>query len=128
MIFPFGLWQGRFLPGDHLNLAGREIKASTKISHQNLGSVVITSVSLPKLFACFSFPVLYIGIIEKGIAMKARYDYSSHRSQAAAEAALEEYFATGEVSACEHPKVQRRVLGDGVAGQSLFRYYVTLED
>jgi hypothetical protein len=24
---------------------------------------------LPKLFACFSFPILYIGIIEKGTAM-----------------------------------------------------------
>jgi hypothetical protein len=46
-----------------------------------------------------------------------RYDYSSHKTRDAAEMALEHYYAAGEVSECERPRIERRGA----------RYVVTLE-
>jgi hypothetical protein len=38
----------------------------------------------------------------------SRYIYSNHRTQELANAALEHFFATGEISEAEHPRVERR--------------------
>jgi hypothetical protein len=46
-----------------------------------------------------------------------RYIYSKHKTREGAERALEEFFATGEVSEGERPRVER--VGS--------RFYVTLE-
>lgn len=37
-----------------------------------------------------------------------RFSYSSHKTYAAAEAALEDYFATGEVSWGDNPDIVKR--------------------
>jgi hypothetical protein len=42
--------------------------------------------------------------------MNPRFAYSTHGTMALAAAALEEYFATGEVLEAEHPTIVRRVL------------------
>jgi len=54
--------------------------------------------------------------------MTVRFAYSSHKSRAAAERALEDYFATGEVAECEHPEIKSRKRADGAV-----RYAVEID-
>jgi hypothetical protein len=42
-----------------------------------------------------------------------RFEYSRHKSEARAEMALEDYFATGEVSLGEAPRIERRATPNG---------------
>lgn len=42
-----------------------------------------------------------------------RFEYSRHKSEARAEMALEDYFATGEVSNADAPKIERRATPNG---------------
>jgi hypothetical protein len=52
-----------------------------------------------------------------------RYDYASYKTLARAKAALEECYATGDVSNGEFPTIERR--GGGVRG-SQYYYVLTL--
>jgi hypothetical protein len=52
---------------------------------------------------------------------RLRYPYSTHKTELAAEEALEDYFATGEVCEGEHPTIVRRLFHGRV------RYVIELE-
>jgi hypothetical protein len=59
-----------------------------------------------------------------------RYDYARYRTEARAWSAVEDMYATGEVSECEDPHVERRTFRtpgrDGYRNEA--RYVVTLRD
>lgn len=56
-----------------------------------------------------------------GNHMQIRFEYSRHKTEERAERALEDYFATGEVSLGDAPRIERRNTPSGI------RWVVTLD-